>query len=88
MMGSNFQTPPSFPGGHLFWDTPPLQTVLHPIFINGLGAKPPKLGFRVHLMLLGQIWYHWKAKSLRSMNPADAKLARWAVAMETASEVQ
>ena len=56
--------------------------------LNGLGAKPPKLGFRVHLMLLGQIWYHWKAKSLRSMNPADAKLARWAVAMETASEVQ
>ena len=39
-------------------------------------------------MLLGQIWYHWKAKSLRSMNPADANLDRWAVAMETASEVQ
>ena len=39
-------------------------------------------------MLLGQIRYHSKAKNLPIMNPAIVKFGRWAVAMETAPEVQ
>ena len=39
-------------------------------------------------MLLGQIWYHWKAKSLWIMDQADIILDRWAATMETAREVQ
>ena len=51
--------------------------------VYGANHPPKIIRFCLQLMLLEQIRYEWIGNSLRSVNPADVKLA---VVMETASE--